>query len=133
MSKSIKESYILLTDDLETIEARLAKAPTDTGQGKEIPKKGGVANLLIFVELFMGKKERENYEKQYLSKGIKYADLKNELAQAIFKELQPIQEKRKYFEANPKIVDQILEEGRLYCSKIAKETLLEVKKAMGLI
>ena len=133
MSKSLKGSYILLTDDLKTIKEKLAKALTDRGFGKSILKEGGVANLLFFVELFMGGKVRKEYEKQYLSKGIRYSELKEKLAQAIYKELQPIQDKRKYFEKNPKVVDKILEEGRVYCSKIVKETLLEVKKVMSLI
>ena len=132
MSKSVKGSYILLTDDLKTIREKLAKVPTDLGSGKSIPKEGGVANLLVFIELFIGKKAKEDYEKQYLGKGIRYSELKEKLAQAIFKTLKPIQEKRAYFEKNPKLVDKILEEGRIYCSKIAKETLSEVKKAMGL-
>jgi tryptophanyl-tRNA synthetase len=133
MSKTVEGSYILLTDDLETIREKLAKAPTDTGKGKTIPPKGGVANLLALVELFMNKKARQNYEKQYLGRGIKYAELKEKLAQAIYGELKPIQKKRKYYEEHPEEVDKILEGGRKYCSKIAKQTLREAKKAMGLI
>ncbi|MCX6725787.1 MAG: tryptophan--tRNA ligase [Candidatus Shapirobacteria bacterium] len=133
MSKSIKGSFILLTDDLKTIEERLAKMPTDSGKGEILPKEGGAANLLVLVELFMGKKEREDNEKKYLGEGIRYGELKEKLAQAIYEELKPIQEKRKYFENNPELVSKILEEGRLYCSKIAKQTLMEVKKAMGLV
>lgn len=133
MSKTIEGSHILLTDDLKTIKERLARAPTDVGRGKKLPKKGGVVNLLVLVELFLGKKARQDYEKQYLGKGIKYAELKEKLAKAIYKELQPIQKRRKYFKDHPKEVDQILEEGRIYCSKIAKATLAEAKKAMGLI
>jgi len=133
MSKTKEGSYILLTDDLKTIKERLAKVPTDVGLGKTIPKEGGVANLLVLVELFMGKKTRKDYEKQYLGKGIKYVELKEKLAQAIYKELKPIQKRREYFEKHPKEVDKILEEGRIYCSKIAKATLLEAKKAMGLV
>ncbi|PIU33372.1 tryptophan--tRNA ligase [Candidatus Shapirobacteria bacterium CG07_land_8_20_14_0_80_39_12] len=133
MSKSVDGSYILLTDNLATIKQKLAKMPTDIGQGKTLPKEGGMINLLTFVELFMGKKAKEEYEKEYLGKGIKYAELKEKLAQAIFQELKPIQEKREYFVEHSEIVDKILAEGRDYCAKIAKETLLEVKKAMGLI
>jgi tryptophanyl-tRNA synthetase len=133
MSKSVGGSFILLTDDLKTIKARLAKAPTDTGKGKSIPKEGGVANLFQLVELFMGKKVRQGYEKQYLGKGVKYAELKDKLAKAIYEELKPIQKRRKYYEEHPEEVDKILEEGRQYCSKIAKKTLLEAKEAMGLI
>ena len=142
MSKTVEGSYILLTDDLKIVKERLAKAPTDVGQGKEVPKEGGVANLLILVELFMGKKARQEYERKYQASpaspseagraGIKYQELKEKLAQAIYKELRPIQERRKYFEEHPKEVDEILEEGRKYCSKIAKQTLREAKKAMGL-
>jgi len=133
MSKTKEGSYILLTDNLRTIKKRLAKVPTDIGRGKSIPKSGGVANLLKLIELFMGKKARQTYEKQYLGKGVKYAELKEKLAEAIYKELKPIQKRRKYFEEHPKEVDKILEEGRKYCSKIAKQTLHEAKKAMGLV
>jgi tryptophanyl-tRNA synthetase len=132
MSKSVAGSYIELTDSLATIKERLAKMPTDIGYGKTIPKEGGMANLLIFVELFEGKKARQRYEQQYLGEGIKYVELKEKLALAIYKELKPIQERRKYFENQPKMVDEILEEGREYCSKIAQQTLAETKKAMGL-
>ena len=133
MSKSIEGSYILLTDDLPTIKKRLAVAPTDSGRGEKLPTSGGVANLLTLTELFEGQKARLEYEKQYPSAGIKYAELKDRLAMAIYKELQPIQEKRKYYEGKPKLVAEILENGRVYCSKIAKETLKEVKQTMGLI
>lgn len=132
MSKSIEGSYILLSDSLETIKKRLAGAPTDSGQGEKVPEGGGVANLLSLVELFEGKEKRAAYEKDYLGKGIKYQELKERLAEAIDQELKPIQVKRKYFEAHPEEVQKILEEGREYCSKIARETLNEVKQAMGL-
>jgi tryptophanyl-tRNA synthetase len=133
MSKTVEGSYILLADDLKTIKQKLAKVPTDVGHGKEVPKEGGVANLLFFVELFMGKKAREDYERKYQESGIKYQELKEKLAQAIYREIEPIQKKRKYYEDHPQEVDEILEEGREYCSKIAKETLREAKEAMGLI
>lgn len=133
MSKSIEGSYILLTDDLQTIRKRLAGALTDTGKGSVVPKEGGVANLLTLVELFEGKEARKEYERQYLNEGIRYDRLKDNLAVAIYKELQPIQEKRKYYEENPELVETILEEGKEYCSQIAQETLTEVKKKMGLI
>lgn len=133
MSKSVEGSCILLTDDLAAIKQKLARAPTDIGRGKGVPEEGGVANLLTLVELFMGENKRQSFEAEYLGRGIKYVKLKEELAEAIYEELKPIQEKRKYFEERLKLVDEILEEGRIYCSKIAKATLIEAKTAMGLI
>lgn len=132
MSKSIEGSYILLTDDLETIRKRLAGAQTDTGRGLEIPKSGGVANLLELVRLFEGDEIYKGYAEKYLHEGIRYDRLKDNLAVAIYKELAPIQERRKYYEDNYSLVDDILDEGREYCSKIAQETISEVKKKMGL-
>jgi len=133
MSKSIEGSYILLTDSREIIEKRLAGAPTDSGKGTKVPETGGVANLLTLVELFEGVEARKEYERQYLLEGIRYRDLKHDLANAIYEELKPIQERRKFYEDNYELVEEILESGREYCSQIAKETLKEVKEEMGLV
>ena len=133
MSKSIPGSFILLTDDLQMIKKRLAGAPTDVGKGEKVPEKGGVANLLTLVKLFEGNGIYKGYAEQYLHEGIRYDRLKDNLAVAIYKELAPIQERRKYYEDNYSLVEDILEEGREYCSKIAQETVSEVKEKMGLL
>lgn len=131
MSKSVEGSYINLTDSLETIKDRLAGAPTDSGKGDKIPESGGVANLLKFVELFEGLEKRKEYERMYTSEGIRYGDLKSELAEAIYKELKPIQEKRKYYEEHPEEVDAIIKDGARRAREIAEETVAEVKRKMG--
>ena len=133
MSKSVEGSYINLNDDLETIEKRLASAPTDSGKGEKVPEEGGVANLLTLVGLFEGEEKRKKYEKDYTGEGIRYGELKSELAEAIYKELKPIQEKRKIYENDPSLVDRIISEGAKKARKIAKETTKEVKEKMGLI
>lgn len=131
MSKSVAGSSIGLTDSLDEIKKRLAVAPTDSGKGDKIPGKGGVANLLTLVELFEGVEKKKEYEKKYLGEGIRYGDLKNELAHAIFETLRPIQEKRKYYEGNPDEVEEIIKEGAEKARKIAGETVREVREKMG--
>ena len=133
MSKSIKGSAIFLTDNLSEIEAKLAKVPTDSGRGKNLPRQGGVVALLALVEMFIGIKRKQQLEKDYLSVGIRYGELKKELAVAINNDLSPIRERRAYFVKNPAEVDKILVEGQSYCQKIAAQTLAEVKQAMGLV
>jgi len=125
MSKSVFGSSISLADSLEIIKEKLAKTPTDLGKGERVPDKGGVNTLLTLVELFEGK--------EYLKDGIKYSSLKEELAKAIYTELISIQEKRAKLEKDPDYIEKILKEGSLKATKVASETLLEVKKAMGLI
>lgn len=132
MSKSVEGSYINLTDDLETIQKRLAGAPTDSGRGDRVPTEGGVANLLKLVRLIQGPERRATYEAQYLSTGIRYGDLKKELAEAIFAELKPIQERRKALETDPAKVDAIIEDGAKRARAIAAATVAEVKAKMGL-
>ena len=132
MSKSVAGSAIFLTDSKEEISRKIARVPTDLGKGKEVPKEGGVANLLAMAALFLGKKRREEYEKEYLGKGIKYASLKSELAEAIYQELEPFRQRRHYFEENPEAVAAILKEGRDYALPLAKKTMDEVKEKMGL-
>lgn len=132
MSKSVEGSYINITDDLDEIKAKLAKAPTDSGKGDSVPTTGGLASLLKFVELFQGIERRTEYEKQYIGNGIRYKDLKEELAQAIYNELKPIQQKRQELEANIEYVDKVIKEGAEKARIAARDTLDEVKKAMGI-
>jgi tryptophanyl-tRNA synthetase len=133
MSKSVEGSYISLTDNLELITKKLAGAPTDSGKGEIVPPTGGVANLLKFVELFEGIEKRKMYEEKYMGEGIRYGDLKKELAEAIYKELKPIQEKRKELEHKTSYVDEVIKSGAEKARKIAQETVLEVKEKMGLV
>ncbi len=132
MSKSVEGSYITLTDDLQTIEKRLATAPTDSGKGAVVPKEGGVANLLQFVELFQGAEARAAYETAYTTTGLSYKKLKAELAQAIAAELAPLQEKRAELVANTKYVDTVIAEGAEKARTLAEETLVKVRYNMGL-
>lgn len=132
MSKSVAGSFINLTDDLATIQKRLVGAPTDSGKGDSVPTEGGVANLLKFVELFEGEEKKKMYEAQYTGVGLRYGDLKAELAEAIDRELSPIREKRKELEAKPEYVDKVIKEGAEKARAIASVTVAEVKMKMGL-
>ncbi len=133
MSKSVTGSYILLTDDLDTIRRRLAGAPTDSGKaGGDVPTEGGVANLFVLMSLFGGRQMYQKFEQDYKEKKIRYSEMKDTLSELIYQELKPIQEKRKGFEENPELVDGIIQEGSEACRKRAQETIREVKEKMGL-
>jgi tryptophanyl-tRNA synthetase len=133
MSKSVAGSSIELTDDLAGIKKKLAATPTDSGRGEVVPTEGGVANLLQFVELFQGVDRRREYEAAYISQGVRYGDLKAELAEAIAAELRPMQEKRAMLEQLPDKVDQIIVNGAERARSLAQETIREVKQKIGLL
>ncbi|MGI8419147.1 MAG: tryptophan--tRNA ligase [Candidatus Levyibacteriota bacterium] len=134
MGKSIEGSYINLSDDLDTIKSRLAKAPTDSGTtGGKIPTEGGVANLFTLLKMFVPKETFIKFVEDYREGEIRYSEMKNFIAESIYQELQPIQEKRKLYVENPKLVDDILDEHTEKCREQANKTLQEVKTKMGLL
>jgi len=134
MSKTVEGSYITLADDLEMIRKRLAKAPTDSGKtGGEIPKAGGVANLFGLSKLFLDEDVYNSFVRNYRDAKIRYAEMKNILAEAIYKEIQPIQERRKQYEQSPALVEQIVEAHAEKCQDFTGETMREVKEKMGLL
>lgn len=133
MSKTVEGSSIYLSDDLETIKKKLAKVTTDTGTtGGPIPKEGGVNTLFILLALFNKNDMHKKFKTDYENGVIRYGEMKNFLAEAIYEELVPIQEKRKYFEENPELVEKILADSRARCVAEAAATVQEVKEKMGL-
>ena len=134
MSKTVEGSYISLGDDLEMVRTRLAKAPTDSGtEGGNIPKEGGVANLFKLSKLFLDGTLYNSFVQDYREKKIRYVEMKYILADAIYKELRPIQERRKNYEDSPELVDKIIEEHTEKCRELAAVTMREVKEKMGLL
>ncbi len=139
MSKTVEGSYINLTDNYETIKHKVAKVPTDSGM-KTLDEKTGPVHLegpmfglMPFVKIFLGEEKMKYYQQLYISSGIKYAGLKTELAEAIYKELKPFQEKRRKIESDQKYIDQVITDGAKKARLIAQETIKEVKEKMGLI
>ncbi len=132
MSKTVEGSAINLTDSLDTILAKLKKAPTDSGSGSEVPTEGGVAYLFKLVGLIEGKPTQQMYEAEYLGSGVKYGKLKEQLAQAIFEMLKPIQTKREELEVDVAFVDTVIADGAKRAQELAQQTVTQVRTAMGL-
>lgn len=132
MSKSVNGSYINLTDSFEVIKEKIAKIPTDGGKGESVPDRGGVKNLFDFVGLFLGEDQKRECEKKYLTTGIRYGELKEDLSKEIYKQLMPIQEKRKEIIEDENYLDEVIVMGRDRAVKIAEETMVEVREKMGI-
>lgn len=138
MSKSIEGSYINLTDDYETIKNKVAKIPTDSGMKviklgeKPVHLEGPQFGVMPYVRLFLGESKAREYEEQYITTGVKYSEIKKEIADAIYKELQPFQERRKEIAAKTSYVDNVIADGAERARAIASKTIKEVKEKMGL-
>jgi len=110
MSKSEPSGCLFLDDSPEQIKQKIQKA---------VSTEPGIKNLIALANAFNAnlKPEPDNY-----------AEFKKKLTQVIIKELLPIQERKKQI----KNINQILEDGQKQASKIAKQTLREVKNKIGL-
>lgn len=131
MSKSVADSFILLSDTLEEIYAKVAKIPTDSGSGQSIPKDGGVHAIFALCEVFLGEKSRTELEEKYLSSGVKYSSIKKDLSEAIFNEIKPVQERRS--QLSEEYVAKVIADGSEKSRAVVSETILNVRKNMGLI
>ena len=60
-------------------------------------------------------------------------ECKAPVIEAVLKELAPIQERAAEYQKNPNLIKVILKEGREQARAIAKDTLKEVQKHMGLL
>jgi tryptophanyl-tRNA synthetase len=130
MSKSNAPStYIGINNEPNVIKSKIGAATTDDGKSKEIS--AGSKNLIGLMGIFAGKDVEEKYMAERRAGTIKYSDLKPTLADAIIKHLQPIQARRA--ELSDDKIKKILADGAKKLEAPAKETIKEVKKAMGLI
>jgi tryptophanyl-tRNA synthetase len=132
MSKSIPQGCININDSAETIRKKIKTAVTDSGKEIKYDEKNkpAISNLLTIYHLFSNK-SIVDIEKKYQGKG--YAEFKKDLTEVVIKGLKPIQESRKKYEKNPRLVEKTLAEGAKKAQKIAKETMKEIKTKMGLI
>lgn len=132
MSKSSKnpKSIIYILDKPETIRKKINQAVTD-GENmiKYNPeKKPGVSNLMLIYSLLTNKK-MEELERHWAGKN--YQDLKKDVAEAIIKELTPIQ--KKYQEIiGTKTLENILVEGATKAQKLATTKITEIYRIVGL-
>lgn len=133
MSKTGNEG-IVLTDSPEIIFKKLSTAVTDPARIKKTdpgePKK---CNLYSLHELFSDEKTNKEINVKCRSAEIGCLDCKKILTENIAKELKPFRKKYAELSKNEdQVFWKILEDGAKRAKKIASETLVEVKKKIGL-
>lgn len=129
MAKTVEDSYINLTDSQDEIRRKVRSIPTATKSGGEMTP--GVKTLFTFAQLFIPS-QVEKYKKEFNDGTLQFVTLKDAVAEAIYAELKPFQERREKIFQNKEYVDCVIKEGAERARKIARETVKEVKQKMGL-
>lgn len=129
MSKSVEGSFINLTDELETIRKKIRSVPTATQAGGEMGS--GIKALFTFLELCAPDKV-PGFKQLFTDGSLKFVELKDAVAEAIFEQLKSMQAKRKELENNSEYVDKVIREGAERARVVARRTVNEVREKMGL-
>ena len=132
MGKSLGNA-IYLSDPEDVVNEKVMKAVTDPNRiKKDDLGNPDVCMVAYYHNLFSSKEEVKTVCEECKAGKRGCVACKKQLAKNINNTLEPIREKRAYYEAHPEEVDKVLIEGTEKARKIAKETMKKVRKAMML-
>ena len=132
MSKSEQATghAVALLDPPDVIRKKFMRATTDSNPCVDFSALGpGVENLLNIFQAFSewpDQQMREHFS------GMRYGDLKKQVAEMAISHLGPLQERCRQILAEPGYLDGVLHEGAERVSPIADSTVDQVKRRMGL-
>jgi tryptophanyl-tRNA synthetase len=132
MSKSYGNT-ILLADPEPVVRQKLKTMVTDPARVRRSdPGNPDVCPVGDLHKIFSSKETLAKVYDGCRSAGIGCIECKGWAADALVQLLNPIQEKRKKFEDNPRLAWDILEDGTRRAAAAAGETMKDVRAAMGM-
>lgn len=132
MSKSYGNT-ILLTDPEQVIRQKLKPMVTDPARIRRTdPGNPELCPVGDLHKVFSSAETQQKVWEGCTTAGIGCIECKSWVADAIVAELAPIQERRRKFEENPKLVTEILAAGQERATARAEQTMTQVRAAMGL-
>lgn len=132
MGKSLGNA-IYLSDTVEEVNKKVMNAVTDPNRIKKDDLGNPDVCMVSYYHKLFSTEEECKAVCEECRKGLRgCVACKKQLANNINKELEPIREKRRYYEEHPELVDNILIEGTEKARKEAKKTIEKVKEAMML-
>ena len=132
MSKSY-DNIIALREEVDDINRKIKTMPTDPARVRRTdPGEPTKCPVWQFHEIFSDQNTRDWVANGCRSAGIGCLQCKQPVIDAIVAELTPIRERARQFESNPDMVKSIISEGSEKARDNARDTLHDVRQAMGL-
>ena len=132
MSKSYNNT-IALRDDLDSVAKKIRTMPTDPARVRRTdagnPQKCPVWQ---FHQVYSDESVKDWVVKGCTSAGIGCIECKQPVIDAVQRELTPIHDRAKHYEENPDQVRNIIADGCEKAQELARETMRDVREAMGL-
>ena len=132
MSKSYGNA-IMLTDPEPVVRQKLKTMVTDPARVRRSdPGNPDICPVGDLHKIFSSKETMATVYEGCRSAGIGCIECKSWAADALVKILNPMQERRKKYEDNPRLAWDILEAGSARAREVASATMDEVRESMGL-
>jgi tryptophanyl-tRNA synthetase len=132
MSKSYGNA-ITLREAPEEVEQKLRTMPTDPARVRRTdPGNPEKCPVWEFHKIYSDQATRDWAWKGCTTAGIGCLDCKQPVIDSVLKELKPIRERALEIEGNPEMVRSIINEGCEAARDAARDTMEEVRQAMGL-
>lgn len=132
MSKSAGNA-ILLSDDAQTVRRKVMAMYTDPQRTRaDIPGRVEGNPVFVFHDAFNPNlSEVEDLKERYRAGRVGDVEVKEKLAVAVNRFLDPMRERRERFR-EPGFVDRLIAEGTERTREVVKQTVFDTRKAMGL-
>ena len=132
MSKSYGNT-ITLRDTTDEVSEKVRRMPTDPARVRRTdPGNPDKCPVYQLHQVYADQPIHDWVQEGCRSAGIGCIDCKKPVIDAISAELLPMQQRAAEYEANPDAVRVILNEGTERAREAARDTLIEVRQAMGL-
>jgi tryptophanyl-tRNA synthetase len=132
MSKSYNNT-ISLRENPETITKKIRTMPTDPARVRRTdPGEPTKCPVYQLHEVYSDDNTRDWVQQGCRGAGIGCIECKQPVIDAVLTELKPIQERAAEYAEDPTLVKNIVADGCERARKLAKETMRDVREAMGL-
>ncbi len=132
MSKSYNNA-IFLSDSPDEIAGKVSQMITDPQRARRSdPGNPDVCNVFEFHKIYTDDETTDIISRDCRKAQIGCVECKKIMAKNLIKALEPIREKRKFYEDRPELVHEIVEDGCSKARSVAKQTLEQVRAALDM-
>jgi tryptophanyl-tRNA synthetase len=130
MSKSYGNAIEIFESE-SSVKKKIMSIVTDSTPVED-PKDPDKCNVFAMLKLFATPEETKEWEQKYRQGGIGYGHTKKRLVELMHEFFRPYRQKRQELESNPDKVEKILLDGAARARVVARQTINEVREAVGL-
>ncbi|RCK73847.1 MAG: Tryptophanyl-tRNA synthetase [Anaerolineae bacterium] len=132
MSKSLNNHIELAATPEETLQRVMQMVTDPQRQRRTDPGRPEVCNVFTFHKVFSPADMVAEIDVECRRAGIGCVECKQRMAANLNKHLEPFRQKRSEYARDPNYVWDVLRDGKERAAKIARQTMVEVRQAVGL-